>query len=164
MNNVVPNLEGSNTFTGYGTVHHVSAIHSVLKSENIELDDDKFCLSALIKACCLKNDTVKVRLPNQKGLLNMMLRELEDYFLDHNQVYLAAFYKAMLATGYYGLLRVSEMAKGEHPIFAEDIFIARHKLKIKIVLCSSKTHTRADLPQKITITHQDESVALRYVK
>ena len=76
---------------------------------------------------------------------------IQDYFLDKGQVYLSRLYQALLATGYYGLLRMGELTSGMHPIKAYNVFLVRHKKKFQIVLQSSKTHPEADLPKKVTI-------------
>ena len=42
---------------------YISAIRGVLKLEQIKVKEDKFLLSALTRACKLKNDRIKARLP-----------------------------------------------------------------------------------------------------
>ena len=81
----------------------------------------------------------------------MIIRDIEDYYLDRNQMFLAKLYKAIVARGYYGLLRVGELPTGAHPILSCNIHIAKNKPKIQIILPSSKTHSVANIPQKITI-------------
>ena len=104
----------------------------------------------------MKNDTLSIRLPIQKGLLNIIIDRVNEYYLSKGQEYLAKLYTAIIATGYFGLMRVGELTMGSHPVKAPDFMIARSKFKIQIVLRSSKTHSLANEPQKITIirTHR----------
>ena len=73
--------------------------------------------------------------------------KIESKYLNNGQIYLCSLFKAVLLTGYYGLLRIGEIATGAHPILACNIHVAKGKKKIKIVLKSSKKHP----PQSITI-------------
>ena len=57
----------------------------------------------------------------------------------------------MTVLGYYGLLRIGEMATGSHPIKAKDVHVARQKGRIMLVLFTSKTHGLDKMPQKIHI-------------
>ena len=93
------------------------------------------------------------------GLLEVLLFELERMFRSaaNNQPYLEKLYKAMFLLGFYGLLRVGEIAKGDHVLKAKDIHIAQNKCKILIVLYSSKTHGPESRPQKICITSLNDS-------
>ena len=54
-------------------------------------------------------------------------------------------YKAVLAMGYFGLMRVGELveAKGNHTIKLKDVHISSRNKKIVTVLHSSKTHARS---------------------
>lgn len=52
---------------------------------------------------------------------------------------------------YFGLMRVGELATGEHQLKAADVRISKEKRKIVLYLRSSKTHTIHDFPQKIEI-------------
>ena len=112
-------------------------------------------LVPLVRACKYKNDHLRVRLPIRKRLMNLILDKIEDYFMDKNQPYLCSLYRAMISTGYYGLLRVGELASGTNPILACNLHYARNKHKIQIVLKSSKTHTIANQPQKVTIVKNE---------
>ena len=67
-------------------------------------------------------------------------------------------YKALTSTLYYGLLRIGELATGDHPVKLEDIYVADNKKKAILVLRTSKTHTLADKPQKITIGEADAHI------
>ena len=57
----------------------------------------------------------------------------------------------MFLSGYFGLSRISELAKGTHPILAKNVYIARNKYKFRFVLQTSKTHTQGDEPQVIKL-------------
>ena len=120
-------------------------------------------LSSLTKACRIINDRVTVRLPIYKGLLEVILFELECIFKD--QSYLELLVKTIFIIGYYGLLRIGEMAnekhiKGKaqpsHAIQALNVYIGENKRKILLVLYTSKTHGKESLPQKIKITESSE--------
>ena len=50
-----------------------------------------------------------------------------------------ALYKAIFASAYYGLLRISEIAKG-HPVLARDVHIGMNKNRMMFILRTSKTH------------------------
>ena len=54
----------------------------------------------------------------------------------------------MIATAYYGLLRVGEISTGSHPIPACE---GMNRFKIQLILRSSRTPTRANQSQKVTI-------------
>ena len=129
---------------------YISAIKKILIDDGYEWKDEKILLTALTKACKLINDRVITRLPIKCGLLELILFELQRY-LD-KQHYLLCMYQALFALGYYGLMRVSELTKSDHVIKACNIHIAKNKDKILIVLHSSKTHSKANRPQKIKIT------------
>ena len=57
---------------------YVSAIKSVLKDCNIEVEEDQYLISSLTKACRLQNDQVRTRLPLQKGVLGILLKEIDN--------------------------------------------------------------------------------------
>ena len=131
---------------------YFSAIKFILKQDGYQWDDKKDLLSSLVKGCKLENDTVKIRLPVQKRLLEMLLFEIERMFgIDKNQPYLESMYKAMFCLAYYGMLRVGELTKGPHTAKACDIHVG-HKEKIMVVLYTSKTHGQESGPQKIKIS------------
>ena len=126
---LIDNKRQSNTIKTY-----ISAIRSVLVDDGITLNENKVLLTSLTKACKLKNDQVKHRFPIRKGLLEVILREIQTQFLDNNQPYLAIMYKALYATAYYGLFRASEVTTGAHPIQARDVHIGENKNKMMFVL------------------------------
>ena len=130
---------------------YISAIKAVLQRDDYQWDQEYFLLNSLTKACKLKNDKVKTRLPIQCGLLELILFQLQKHFRKRKQHFLELLYKAAFLLAYYGLLRVGEITQSQHSLKARDIHEGRDKNKMLIVLHSSKTHTRGDRPQKIRI-------------
>ena len=55
---------------------YISAIKAVLSMNNIKIVEDRYLLCSLVKACRLKNDVVKTRLPIQKAMLGVILKEV----------------------------------------------------------------------------------------
>ena len=82
---------------------YISAIKSTIKTEtNEKWSDEQFGLSAIIKACKLKNDTIYTRLLIGKNLLELMLFKCHHLF--SSQPYLLALYQALFALTFYGLM------------------------------------------------------------
>ena len=136
-----------------GTVRsYVSAIKRMLVDDGYPWDDKRILLSSITRACKVLNDRVKPRLPISSTLLDFMLFELERIFRKGNQDYLEKLFKAMILLGYYGMMRVGELADGPHSLKAKDIFMAMNKEKLLLILHTSKTHDRSSRPQKIKIT------------
>ena len=132
---------------------YFSAIKHTLKLDGYQWDDNKVLLSSLVRSCRLENDTVKTRLPIQKGLLEMILFEIDRFYINKkNQPYLAVLFKAIFCLGYYGMLRVGELSYSDHSIKACNIHVGNNKDKILIVLYSSKTHGKESIPQKVKIS------------
>ena len=132
---------------------YFSAIKHILKLDGYQWDDSKVLLSSLVRSCKLINDRVKTRLPIQKGLLEMLLFEVDRMFVIKNQQpYLAIMYKAIFSLAYYGMFRVGELSLGSHSIKACNVHIGSNKDKILIVLYSSKTHGIESRPQKVKIS------------
>ena len=125
----------------------------MLTEVKVKLNEDKYLLSALTKACRLKNERIRARLPISKDLLQMILNKITRYY--DQQPYLACLYRAMISTGYFGMLRVGELTSGSHPILAKDVHISSNKKKLMLILHSSKTHCEADKPQIIKISSVD---------
>ena len=113
-------------------------------------NDNEVLLGTLTRACKRTNDIFNVRLPIGISLLEMILFELERLF--SKQWYCEVLYKAIFLLGYYGMLRVGEMAKGDHTIKAKDVYIGDNKDKILLILYSSKTHGQESIPQEIKIS------------
>ena len=137
---------------------YVSAIKSKLIADGYGWNQDLLYLSALVRGCKLKNDTIKVRLPISKNLLEVILFEVErKYLVISKQLYKCALLKAVYITLYYGLFRVGEIAEGRHTVKAIDVHDATNKNQYLFVLHSSKTHSNADRPQKIRIQADDNN-------
>ena len=132
---------------------YVSAIEAVLKTHDINIDEDTYLLASLIRACKLKNDSVRTRFPIQKGMLHVLLHKVEEYY--SKQLYLSLLYCTLFCTTYYGMFRISEVT-GCHTILAKDVQIATNKKKILFVLRSLKTHQEGSMPQIIKISSTDQ--------
>ena len=89
-----------------------------------------------MRSCKLENDRLKVRLPIQKGLLEMLLFELHRVYND--QPYLEILYKGIFCLAYYGMLRVGEGWGGQHTLKACNVHVGDNKDKIMLVLYTSK--------------------------
>ena len=134
---------------------YVSAIKRILQNDDYNWNEEKLVLGSLTKATRLINDHVRTRLPIQYGLLELILFETQRIFRAKNQIYLERLYKAIFILGYYGLMRAGEMLLTEssnHTIEARNVHLACNKEKLLIILYSSKTHSKAHLPQKIKIS------------
>ena len=131
---------------------YISAIKTTLKMNNIEISEDQFLLSSLTKACRLRNDCVRTRLPIQKGMLSVILHKVQSYFSKLNQQYLSIMYTTLISTMYYGLFRISEMMMGAHPVLAKDVHIGANKRKFLFVLHTSKTHCKSAGPQLVKVS------------
>ena len=133
---------------------YFSAIKHTLKQDGYVWDDKKVILSSLVRGCKLENDRVKVRLPIQKGLLEMLFFEIgRTYNSSKNpQPYLDILYKAMFCLGYYGMMRVGELTMSPHTLKACNIHVGHNKDKMMIVLYTSKTYGEDSGPQKIKIS------------
>ena len=123
------------------------AIKRILVDDGYDWNDTKVLLHSLTRACRLINDKVRTRLPIQSSLMEVLLFEIQRYL--HKQPYLITMYSAMIALGYYGLLRIGELTESPHVIKAMNVNISRNKEKILIHLYSSKTHGAANRPQTI---------------
>ena len=110
-------------------------------------------LSAIVRACKIKNDHLKTRLPIHLALFEMLIFELDREF--STQPYLGNLYKAMFALAYYGMMRIGELAFGDHAIKAKDIHVGTNKNKILMLLYMSKTHGVESPPQRIKISEND---------
>ena len=135
---------------------YFSAIKFVLKQDGYQWDDSKVLLSSLVRSCKFENDKLRIRLPIQKGFLELLLFEVQRMFCGedkHNQQpYLETMYICLFTLAYYGMLRVGELTESPHVLKAGNIHVAHNKDKIMIVLYSSKTHGEENKPQKIRIS------------
>ena len=138
---------------------YVSAIKRMLIDDGYPWNDNLLILGSLTRACRLINDKVHTRLPIQCGLLELILFEIQRTFRTQCQPYLEKLYKAIFALCYYGLMRVGEVVKSEsyHAVRASNVHIATNKIKILIVLYSSKTHGQERRPQKIVANNIERS-------
>ena len=124
---------------------YVSALKCILTNDGYEWDNNKVLLHSLMSSCKIVNDTIKTRFPIKIGLLELLLFETQCKF--HKQPYLEIMYKAVLALGYYGLLRVGELAQGPHVIRACDIHMLV-EIRIKSsCCCTCLRHTDLRHPQ-----------------
>ena len=147
------------------TIHsYVSAIKALLLEDGIELSEEQYKLTSLIKTCKLKNDKVQTRLPIHKSMLNILLLTTARYFDNAGQLFLGKLYGALFASAYYGLLRVGELTSGTHPVFATDVLIAENKKKIMFTLHSSKMHGHDSKLQIIKIQSIKKAESLNRVK
>ena len=125
------------------------AIKLILKTDGYDWDDNKAMLSTITKSCKILNDTVLIRLPIRRRLLDLILFEVQRIF--PGQPYLEKLYLGMFSISYYGMFRIGEISKSPHTMKAKDVHIASNKNKILILLHSSKTHGKGSYPQKIKI-------------
>ena len=116
------------------------------------MSEDEYLLASLTKACCLQNDRIKTCLPIQKGMLGLILKETKKHFTGKGQSYLSFLYRTLFCVCYYGLLRVSEVCSGAHPILANDVHIATNEKKFLFVLHTSKTHGLESSPQLVKMS------------
>ena len=130
---------------------YISGIKAILKEDGYELDMDQCAVKSLTRACKLKYDQVRVRLPIQIGLLILLNRQIEIKF-GGTQPYLNILYQALFTTTYFGMFRVGELTSGTHPVMVKDVHIADNKKKMTFVLRTSKTHGTGDKRQIIKIT------------
>ena len=128
---------------------YMSGIKSVLIDDGYEWADGKLLLNALTRSCKMKNDQVKTRLPIQKGFLDMILCKIQRKF--DKQPYLEAMYISAILISYYGLCRIGEITESMHSIKAINVHSAKNRDQILIILYSSKTHGKGNVPQKIKI-------------
>ena len=140
-------LKQSSTVKSY-----ISAIRTVLKDNNIKINEDQFLITSLTKACRLVNDRVKTRLPVQKPMLEIMLRHMRECYNKKGQTYLKILYTAIFFTMYYGLFRIGELTTGDHPVLARDVHLGKNKKKLLFVLRTSKTLYKNMKPQLVKIT------------
>ena len=84
-------------------------------------------------------------------MLKILLQQVDIHFQRINQPYLNILYKTLFLTMYFGLLRVSEVTSGGHPILAKDVQIAANKKKFLLILRTSKTYWKNSKPQLIKI-------------
>lgn len=143
------NIYGEDTIRSY-----MSAIRYQLQQDGVHLNEDRILLESIVRSTRYKNRQKRQRLGISEYMLHKLLDQVDLSF--SGQPYLTALYKAMFTLAFYGLLRVSELTSGRHPILAKNVIAAKNKLKIQITLESSKTHTPAQKKQVIRFPDQDE--------
>ena len=151
---------------------YISAIKAVLRTDGYQWSDDKVALNIITKGCRMINDTVKTRLPIEIKLLELLLFEIDRKFSGNKtrgkiispQSYLQIMYTALFLLAYYGLMRIGELTTGSHPVKAKDIHIARNKENIMIILYSSKTHDKANRPQEIKNTRENNTKNKKFTR
>ena len=134
---------------------YISAIRTVLLQDGFELNEERYLLTSLTTACKYVSDSFRVQLPIKKGMLNILIRTTRQHYMNVGQPFLACLYTTMLATAYYGLLRISEISSGtsgSHPLLAKDVHVGTIKQKILLVLRSSKTHCKESKPKSVKIS------------
>ena len=131
----------------------ISAIKAVLADTDISVNEDRFLLNSLTRACHLNMDHMTVKLPIHKDLLNTILCITGKLFHQAGQVYLVVLYQALFVTTYYGLFCIGELTFSPHTVKACNVYIANNKKKILFVLRSSKTHSKGSSLQLIKITN-----------
>lgn len=146
MAHLVDNRKQTSTIKTY-----LSAIRQILTSDGVELKEDKELLSSMMKTSKIQNDKLYIRLPIKFNLLQLILRMVDKKYSQSGQHYLASLMKAMFASAYYGLLRISEITTSPHQIKAKNFHLARNKNKATFILDSSKTHSTRQKPQKVVI-------------
>ena len=134
---------------------YVSAIKNVLMDDGISLNENKFIINALTRACKLKNDQVRTRLQIQRKMMDMLLSKTQKVFSE--QPYLSVMYTTLFSTAYYGLFRVGELTSGTHRILVTDVHMAENKQKILFLLRTSKTHGRDSKPQLVKIQSKSKN-------
>ena len=98
-----------------------------------------------------------MRLPIKKGLLSILLMQMDTHYMKLNQPYLRILYKAVFSTMYFGLLRISEVSDAGHPVLACDVHIGMNKRKFMFILRTSKTHGKNMKPQIMKISAKNKS-------
>ena len=72
---------------------YISAIKNVIQGDGVEINENRFAINALTRACKLKKDRIILRLPIKKGMVSMILSRTRNYF--ETQPYLAMLYSAL---------------------------------------------------------------------
>ena len=149
---LIDNNKQSSTVKSY-----ISAIKAILKTNGFKIDEDEFLLTSLTKACRIKNDVVRTKLPVNKGMLSLLIQRVQSMYKKANQPYLALLFSTLLVTTYYGLFRVDELTwmHSGHAALAKDVQVGSNKNKFLFILHSSKTHGKGTKPQLIKIKNDN---------
>ena len=135
---------------------YMLAIKSMMTIDGYKWNNEVVQLNIMARACKIQNDQIRVRLPIKKGLLELLIFEIERMFRGDKssglQPYLELLYKTILLLSYYGMMRNGELTQSPHALKASNIHIGSNKDKILIVLYTSKTHGVDSHPQEIHIS------------
>ena len=71
---------------------YISAIKSVLADDGYEWSSSSLLLNSLVRSCRLKNDRLKTRLPILKGLLEILLAEVQRMYRPQQQFFIRQFF------------------------------------------------------------------------
>ena len=96
---------------------YFSTVKCMLIDDGYPLNQEKVLLGTLTKACRQINDTVRIRLPIHKSLLELLLFEIERAYVQ--EPYLECMFKAFFLLSYYGLFHIGELALGDHRVKAK---------------------------------------------
>ena len=111
----------------------------MLVDDNNQWDDSKILLTSLMRTCRVVNDCVTDRTPSHCGLLELLLFEIWCFF-SQDQPYLCIMYMTMYGIGYYSLMRIDEISKSQHVLWACNVYMGKNKDKMLLILFLSKTH------------------------
>ena len=73
---------------------YASAVKQTLMTDGYKWDNDEFIMSSFTHTCKLQNDILKTRLPIQRGLLSLLISQVEINY--NSQFYLSTLYKAIV--------------------------------------------------------------------
>ena len=149
----------STTFKSYA-----SAIKKTLIIDGYKWNDNLVLVRSLARACRIINDQLITRLPIHCRLLEIILFEVQRLYTSKKQWYLEFLYKSIFILSYYGLMRAGEVTCSPHVLKARNVHIATNRNKILLVLYTSKTHGKANRPQKIKITANNDEKSGAYVR
>ena len=141
---------------------YLSAMKSILKTDGYPWDNGKMLLTIIVRACRIRNDGVKTKLPIHLGLLEILLFKIEHLYKD-SQPYLCNLFKAIFCMSYYGLMHIGEVTLGQHALQAKNIHITSNKNKIMMILYMSKTHNISSHPLKIKISEIGDTGGTQHV-
>ena len=130
---------------------YISAIKKVLTTDGYQWDDQLIIFSTITKTCKLHFDTIKPRFPIRHRFLEVILFETQRKFALMNQPFLEILYVTAYLLLYFGMMRVGEVAAGDHSILARNVHYSENRKEILIMLYTSKTHNESDEPQRIRI-------------
>ena len=134
---------------------YISAIKKVLTNDGYQWDNDLIVFNTITKTCKLHYDTIKPRFPIRHKFLEVIFCETQRKFALLNQPFLEILYVTAYLLLYFGMMRVGEVAAGDHSILARNIHYSKQEKKIMIMLYTSKTHSLADEPQQIRISENN---------